>query len=147
MISITGASGGIGGALLEALLERFPTAEIAASYNHGDIGIKHPRVSWQSLDLRDEQQIETWSNAFNRIDWLLNCAGFLQGDIGTPEKSIRADDVNFLFENMRVNALPTPPRAANSGPGTALTSPGKTLLGDKYEIYSTLVMRHLAANK
>lgn len=98
MISITGASGGIGGALLEALLKRFPTAEIAASYNHGDISIKHPRVSWQSLYLRDEKQVKTWANAFKRVDWLLNCAGFLQGDIGSPEKSIRAVDVNFLFE-------------------------------------------------
>jgi len=107
IIVITGASGGIGGALLEALLERFPTAEIAASYNHGEIGIKHPRVSWQNLDLRDEKQIETWANAFKRVDWLLNCAGFLHGDIGTPEKSIRAVEADFLLENMRVNALPT----------------------------------------
>lgn len=106
-IVICGASGGIGGALLESLLERFPSAEISASHCHGEINFTHPRVSWQRLDLREENQIAAWAAGFKRADWLLNCAGFLHGDIGTPEKSIRAFDANFMIENMRVNTLPS----------------------------------------
>ena len=106
-IVITGASGGLGAALLEQLLQRYPDAEIAASHFRGPIAFEHERVAWHRVDLREAGAIEDWARDFERVDWLLNCAGFLHGDIGRPEKSVRAVDPEFVLENFRINTLPT----------------------------------------
>ena len=115
-IVVTGASGGLGGALLERLLERYPEASFAATRLRGDIPFEHERVSWQILDLRDTAAIDDWSRDFGRVDWLLNCAGFLHGEIGRPEKSVRAFDADFALENFRLNTLPTLLLARYFGP-------------------------------
>ena len=106
-IVITGASGGLGRALLKQLLERFDDAEITATHYRSEIPMHHERLTWQRLDLRSAEEIEAWSADFHRIDWLLNCAGYLHGDIGIPEKSVRAVDENFSLESFRINTLPT----------------------------------------
>ena len=107
IIVFTGASGGLGGALLQRLLQRYPQAMFAASVFRGDIPFEHERVRWQRLDLRNAAAIEDWARAFDRVDWLLNCAGFLHGEIGHPEKSVRIFDADFALENFRLNTLPT----------------------------------------
>ena len=106
-IILVGASGGIGGGLLDALLQRYPQASIHASYHHHPGRLEDPRVHWQCLDVRDEQAIADWAADFERVDWLLNCVGFLHSDAGRPEKSIHALQGDFLLENIRINTLPT----------------------------------------
>ncbi len=106
-IVVTGASGGIGRALLEALMHTFPQARFEATYHRNPVELADARLRWQRLDLRDQDAIEAWARGFERVDWLVNCAGFLHGDIGGPEKSIRAVDGEFLLESVRINALPT----------------------------------------
>jgi len=106
-IVLTGANGGLGRALLEHMLQRFTDASFDATYHRGDIPFEHERVRWQRLDLRDEAEIETWADNFERVDWLLNSAGFLHGDIGGPEKSVRMVTADFALENFRINTLPT----------------------------------------
>ena len=51
--------------------------------------------------------IQTWAKTFDRVDWLINCVGFLHGEKGGPEKGIRFFDPDFFFENIQVNTLPT----------------------------------------
>jgi NAD(P)-dependent dehydrogenase (short-subunit alcohol dehydrogenase family) len=106
-IVLVGASGGIGRALLAALLERFPRAELHATRFRAPPPFEHPRVRWRRIDIRDDGAIADWASGFEQVDWLLNCAGFLHGEAGRPEKSIHALEPEFLIENLRVNSLPT----------------------------------------
>lgn len=106
-VIIVGGSGGIGQALVEELLNRFPEANIAATFFRTEPPIKNDRLQWQQLDIREPAQIEAWSSQFDRVDWIVNCAGHLHGDTGGPEKSIRALDAAFLIESIKINTLPT----------------------------------------
>ncbi len=106
-INVIGASGGIGQAMVAAVLDRYPGARIAATHHRSEVPFEHERVDWQRLDLRDPGAIEAWSSDFERVDWMLNCAGYLHGEAGGPEKNIRSLEAEFLLENIRVNTLPT----------------------------------------
>jgi NAD(P)-dependent dehydrogenase (short-subunit alcohol dehydrogenase family) len=106
-ILVTGASGGIGRALLGALLESFPGARFHGTHYRSPVTFTHERVQWQQIDLRNQDAIADWAQTFDRVDWLLNCAGFLHDESGGPEKSIRAVNSDFLLESVRVNTLPT----------------------------------------
>jgi NAD(P)-dependent dehydrogenase (short-subunit alcohol dehydrogenase family) len=106
-IIIVGGSGGIGQALVKALLDEYPAVLISATYHRREIPFQHKRVEWQNLDVRDPSTIQQWSSRFDRVDWILNCVGFLHEDGRGPEKSIRAVDSEFLLESIRINTLPT----------------------------------------
>jgi NAD(P)-dependent dehydrogenase (short-subunit alcohol dehydrogenase family) len=106
-IIVAGGSGGIGRALVDSLLQRFPEAQISASFYHAKDCIAHERLNWHQVDLRDADAIERWAAATDQADWVLNAAGYLHGDHGGPEKSIRHFDADFLMENIRINTLPT----------------------------------------
>ena len=106
-ILVTGASGGIGRALLGALLESFPGTRFHGTHYRSPVTFTDERVQWQQIDLRNQDAIADWAQTFDRVDWLLNCAGFLHDEIGGPEKSIRAVNSEFLLESVRVNTLPT----------------------------------------
>lgn len=106
-IVIAGGSGGIGRALIEELLQRFTESRIVASYHRAEDLPQHQRLRWHRIDLRDTDAIERWSQDFERVDWLVNAAGFLHGSHGGPEKTIRALEAEFLLENIRINTLPT----------------------------------------
>lgn len=68
---------------------------------------QHERLRWQQLDIRDPEQIQAWASNFERVDWLINCAGYLHGNSGGPEKSIRSVETGFLLENIQINTIPT----------------------------------------
>ncbi|MDH3220087.1 MAG: SDR family NAD(P)-dependent oxidoreductase [Gammaproteobacteria bacterium] len=106
-IILIGASGGIGHAMLAALVERFRDANVAATRFRSPAPVQHERVQWHLLDVRDPGAIAGWAATFDRVDWVVNCAGFLHGPAGGPEKTIRSLEAEFLLENIRVNTLPT----------------------------------------
>ena len=106
-IIVIGGSGGIGRALIDVLLARYAETQICASYYQAQHRPGHERLDWQALDIRDPLAIEGWASDFNRVDWIINAAGYLHGNHGGPEKSIRNFDAEFLLENIRVNTLPT----------------------------------------
>jgi NAD(P)-dependent dehydrogenase (short-subunit alcohol dehydrogenase family) len=93
--------------MITELLARFPQAQIVATHHRDRPRVEHARLSWQALDLRDASAIDSWASNFQRVDWIVNAAGYLHGSHGGPEKSIRALDPEFLLENIRINALPT----------------------------------------
>ncbi len=106
-IIVAGASGGLGQAMVHALLQQMPDARIAASHFRNAAPFADDRVSWTRLDLRDAAAIEGWASNFDEVDWVINCAGFLHNSERGPEKNIRSVDPEFLLENIRVNTLPT----------------------------------------
>lgn len=106
-IVVTGGSGGLGSAMVQALLERFPNARITATYHHNRPPAGQPRLNWQPLDLRDPEAIMAFAEKFESLDWLLNCAGLLHNAAHGPEKTIRHLDSEFFMQNISVNTLPT----------------------------------------
>jgi NAD(P)-dependent dehydrogenase (short-subunit alcohol dehydrogenase family) len=106
-IVITGASGGLGNAFIEALAKRQAVGRITATCHQHVSGFKHPKVSWQQLNLTDEAAIRRWSLQLDEIDWLINAAGVLHTATQGPEKTVRQLDPAFFLESISVNALPT----------------------------------------
>jgi len=106
-VIVIGGTGGLGSAMVETLLDQYQHIQVFATYRSSEIPFRHDRLNWQQLDIRDADAIEKWASEFNRVDWLLNFAGFLHGERGGPEKNIQALDADFLIENIRINTLPT----------------------------------------
>lgn len=106
-ILIPGGSGAIGQAMINELLKVFPQANVHATYNRSAIELVHERLQWHQLDVRDPDKFEQLAGEFDSIDWILNCVGYLHGEFGGPEKSIKSIDSDFFIENMTINTLPT----------------------------------------
>lgn len=107
VVILIGGSGGLGRAMVEALLEQVPGVQIFATYHQTEPTLQHERLTWHRLDVRDSEAIAQWAADFDHVDWILNFAGFLHGEAGGPEKSIQALDSEFLIESIRVNSLPS----------------------------------------
>ncbi len=115
-IVVAAGSGGIGQAMVSALLTRFPDASVYASYFSSDVPFEHERVHWQRVDLRDAESVRNWAAAIEQVDWVVNCAGFLHDESGGPEKSITTIESERLLESIRVNTLPSLLLARYFGP-------------------------------
>lgn len=106
-VVITGASGGIGGALVEALAGRAGVEHVIATWHRHAPATQYPNVTWQQLDLSDESAVQAWAAQTGDVDWLINAAGMLHNSSQGPEKTVRHIDPAFFLENMKINALPT----------------------------------------
>lgn len=106
-IVVVGGSGGIGRALVHELLNCFPFCRVYATYNRSEVPVHHDRLEWHHLDVSDPEQIEAFAAGFDRVDWIINCAGFLHNERSGPEKRIKSVDSDFLIENFKVNTIPS----------------------------------------
>ena len=78
-IIVIGGSGALGQALVEELLDRFPCTLMHGTYHHSAVPQNGERLQWHQLDVRDPEQISAFSNEFDHVDWIINCAGYLHG--------------------------------------------------------------------
>ena len=106
-VVIAGGSGGIGSAMVETLAGRAGVEHVIATWNRHAPAMRYPNVTWQQLDLADEDAVHAWAEQIGDIDWLINTAGMLHNSSQGPEKTIRQIDPAFFLENMSTNALPT----------------------------------------
>jgi len=106
-VIVIGGTGGIGSAMVKTLLDQLPDVRVFATHYSTAIPFQQERLNWRQLDIRDPHAIEQWSSEFERVDWILNLAGFLHGEAGGPEKNIRSLDADFLIDSIRINCLPT----------------------------------------
>ena len=106
-IVITGGAGGIGSAFVQALASRPQVNSIIATGRGEPPENIDPKVTWQRLDLADEEAVSNWAGRIEEIDWLINAAGILHTPSAGPEKTIRQFNPDFFLENMRINAMPS----------------------------------------
>ncbi|WP_420590144.1 SDR family NAD(P)-dependent oxidoreductase [Bacterioplanoides sp.] len=106
-ILIAGGSGGIGLASIHTCLQRYPDAQIYASYRTTQPEFDHPRVHWHLLDINDEQSLADLAKTLGKIDILINAIGFLHSETKRPEKALKQFDVDFFQQNINSNTLPS----------------------------------------
>ena len=100
---IIGGTGGIGGAVIEALVRegKFTVhgttrTPLAAS----------PGVTWHRLDITDESSVAQLAADLDHLDLVINTAGVLSNEQFSPEKSVRQASADQFLDQMRINAMP-----------------------------------------
>ena len=106
-ILITGGNGGIGLAMVKTVLKAMPDTRIHATWRSQEPVFQHDNLTWHSLDLTSESQIQDLSNRIPKLDWLINAAGVLHNQHLQPEKTIQRVEPDFFLESLKINTLPT----------------------------------------
>lgn len=106
-ILIIGGSGGIGSALIDECLCRYPFAEISATYYQHSPRNMNVKINWFKVNIHSEQEISALAILFSQLDLLINTVGILHSHAHQPEKTINAFNVNFFHKNILTNTLPT----------------------------------------
>lgn len=106
-VAVVGASGGIGNALVEALLLRTDVACVHATGRRQPPEWCDPRVHPAVLDASDEEAVARWASGLEKLDWLINAAGLLHNEQQSPEKTIRQFKPEHLAASVAANTLPS----------------------------------------
>ncbi|MGV6807065.1 MAG: SDR family NAD(P)-dependent oxidoreductase [bacterium] len=109
---VIGASGGIGSALVDALLERRDVDTLIGTFYQSPIlKRKDDRLSFQRVNMTDEAEVLSLlgdvASRHGRLDYLINTVGFLHEPSHMPEKEIQQIDSDFFLRNIQLNTLPT----------------------------------------
>ncbi|MHA3840697.1 SDR family NAD(P)-dependent oxidoreductase [Sphingomonas aestuarii] len=128
---VIGASGGIGAALVRALVGRAQYGAVHALTRTGDAAIDGAIAG--RIDLTDEASIAA---AFERIDGdidlLLIASGILHDGDRRPERSLRDLDPDWMARNFAVNAI---------GPALAIKHAAPRLPRDRRSVVAALSAR------
>jgi NAD(P)-dependent dehydrogenase (short-subunit alcohol dehydrogenase family) len=106
-VLLLGATGGIGHALLEHLLAENAKLEIYTISRHA---INRHRVHNFVSESVNEESISTFLAPFPSLKFnlILNTIGYLENELGGPEKSLKDINETKLLEYFRINAILTP---------------------------------------
>lgn len=108
-VVVVGGSGGIGQAIVQTVVSKYPQATVIATWR----GSRPPAdqqstsIEWVRLDASDEGSVAEFAQQVKSLDWLINAAGMLHTSKQSPEKTIRHIDADFFALNMTSNVLPT----------------------------------------
>ena len=100
---IIGGTGGIGGAIIEALVREGKFTV------HGTTRkplASSPGVTWHQLDITDESSVAQLAAELDQLDLVINTAGVLSSARFSPEKSVRQASADQFLDQMRTNAMP-----------------------------------------
>lgn len=112
-VMVVGASGGIGGALIEALADK-PKVESLIACSRQGRALDHPKITAQKLDLENEESIaavaDAAKNASGALDLVIVASGILHDDDGAggglgPEKTWRHLDPAAFERVLRINTI------------------------------------------
>jgi len=106
-VLIIGASGGIGTALVSAIQQRLPAAQIQATWHSQKPSMISSNLHWHQLDASNEDQFSSLADQLPSLDWIINAAGVLHTPEKGPEKTIKKFGTDFFMHNIAVNSLPT----------------------------------------
>ena len=104
-VVIAGANGGIGAALIDALLDDPRVGRITA-LSRGPVAIHHERLRSATIDFDDEPSIEAAARDCGKVDLVIVATGILHrdADIG-PEKRLADIDGRAMAEVLRINTI------------------------------------------
>jgi NAD(P)-dependent dehydrogenase (short-subunit alcohol dehydrogenase family) len=106
---VLGASGGIGGALIDALRKDLRFDHVAAlSRSQPRSWVDDDRATWMAADILDVVSLTSAAQQIGALGaptLIIVATGMLHGDGITPEKSLRALDVHALTTLFQVNAI------------------------------------------
>ena len=100
---IIGGTGGIGGALIEALVREGKFTIHGTTRQRLE---SSPGVTWHRLDITDESSVAQLAADLDRLDLVINTAGVLSNERFSPEKSVRQASADQFLDQMRTNAMP-----------------------------------------
>ena len=109
---VVGAGGGIGGALVSALLETAEFSSVWALSRAGGVG-RHGRLRLGRIDVGNEPSIAAATECLSNemadgagpVRLVIVATGTLHGQGLQPEKSYRALDPDALMQSYRINAV------------------------------------------
>jgi NAD(P)-dependent dehydrogenase (short-subunit alcohol dehydrogenase family) len=100
---IIGGTGGIGGAIIEALVGE---GKFTVHGTTRQRLASSPEVTWHRLDITDESSVAQLAADLDRLDLVINTAGVLSNERFSPEKSVRQAGADQFLDQMRTNAMP-----------------------------------------
>lgn len=104
---IVGSTGGIGGALVDALAASGAVEQVYALSRSG-ASYPSPKVQNLTFDFLDEASVEAATEALRevgRFDLIVVATGLLQGEGIAPEKNMRALDLDQMRKSFEVNTF------------------------------------------
>jgi NAD(P)-dependent dehydrogenase (short-subunit alcohol dehydrogenase family) len=106
-VLLLGATGGIGQAMMDHLLAENSTLIIHALTRSP---IDHPRVHNKIVTSLNEAGLSEFLGTIPAVKFelILNTVGYLENNLGGPEKSLREINEEKLLESFRTNAILTP---------------------------------------
>lgn len=106
-VLLLGSSGGIGGALLDHLLSSNEGLQV---YTLSRSPIERARVHCLVAPTVNEQSLSQLiaAHAAVKFDLVINTIGYLENELGGPEKSLRDISEERLLEYFRINTIVTP---------------------------------------
>ncbi|MEP2979692.1 MAG: SDR family NAD(P)-dependent oxidoreductase [Lentilitoribacter sp.] len=106
-VTIIGASGGIGNALIEQLSHSAKIENILAC-GRSEIAFNVPNIEYQTIDLTNEATIELAAQRASEIgpqDLVFVATGFLHNKDVKPEKAIRDLSIEGFEQNFAINTI------------------------------------------
>ncbi len=106
-VLLLGATGGIGGAILDYLLAQNENLNVYTLCRHP---LERQRVHSHVAPQVNEQSLSQFISLYPSVkfDLVINTIGFLENDLGGPEKSLRDINEEKLLEYFRINTILTP---------------------------------------
>lgn len=105
---LVAGGGGIGGALVEALLQRSNVARVICLQRSANVAISDPRFESLHLDVEDGESVTAamtlLANRVDRVQLAINTVGMLHDESFAPEKRVRDVSQAGLQKLFTVNA-------------------------------------------